>query len=405
MAYKKFKNNDIFYNTLELHPECDFVVYDSRIYLNDRGLIVGASASNAGDIPTGHVSLYELNVDRATGNKIYPYITKNSSLSSFKTVSTSNFNSSFAYGNIISSSYPMSSSIVREFFGFVATSRTGSANHLTALVNTLDYYQAMSNHYAFDGPKGNKGTQNVNLISIPSIIYGSQIKKGTVDLRFYVSGTLIGQLTDPNRNGELIQVGPSDSEESGSVAGVVLYNEGFIILTGSWNLSAGVYANFAGEKYTGGASAVAPKWIYFGAGANDGIAGGTGNIYSSSFGLNFKGTTNVQTLTMFAHAQKGEFNHSNNPTFKASGSDGGLPLHSPTPSTSSMGYVEASNIGIRNIASSSYPDPTGSFKKITYISSIGIYDDKKNLIGIAKIATPVKKTEDREFTFKLKLDI
>ena len=84
----------------------------------------------------------------------------------------------------------MSSSIVREFFGFTSTSRTGSANHLTALINTLDYYQAMSSHYAFDGPEGNKGTQNVNLISIPSIIYGSQIKKGTVDLRFYVSGTL-----------------------------------------------------------------------------------------------------------------------------------------------------------------------------------------------------------------------
>ena len=74
MAYKKFKNNDIFYNTLELHPECDFIIYDSRIYLNDRGLVVGAFASNAGDIPTGHVSLYEINVDRATGNKIYPYI-------------------------------------------------------------------------------------------------------------------------------------------------------------------------------------------------------------------------------------------------------------------------------------------------------------------------------------------
>ena len=43
-----------------------------------------------------------------------------------------------------------------------------------------------------------------------------------------------------------------------------------------------------------------------------------------------------------------------------------------------------------------------SFKKTTYISSIGIYDENKNLIGIAKVATPVKKTEDREFTFKLK---
>jgi hypothetical protein len=60
---------------------------------------------------------------------------------------------------------------------------------------------------------------------------------------------------------------------------------------------------------------------------------------------------------------------------------------------------------IKNLVSSSYPDPTGSFEKTTYISKIGIYDDQKNLIGIASVATPVKKTLDRDLTFKLKLDI
>ena len=403
MAYKKFKSNDVFYNTLELHPECDFIIYDSKIYLNSRGAISGAFVSNAGDVPTGHVSLYEINVDRGSHiSGAYPFIAKGGTLSSFKTISTSDFNSSFAYGDKLTGSYPMSASIVREFFASTATSRTGSNNHITSLVNTLNYYQPMSNHYAFDGPLGDKGKFDINLISIPSIIFGSQIKKGTVDLRFYVSGTLIGQLKDANRDGELIQVGPTDSTESGSVAGVVLYNEGFVLLTGSWNMATGDYAGFPGEKYTG-ASALAPKWIYFGAGANDGIS--SANVVSSSFGLTFKGTTNTQTITMLAHAQKGELNHSNNPTFRASGSNSGLPSHSPAPTTSSMGYAEDGNLGIKNIVSSSYPDPTGSFKKITYISSIGIYDDKKNLIGIAKIATPVKKTEDREFTFKLKLDI
>ena len=38
------------------------------------------------------------------------------------------------------------------------------------------------------------------------------------------------------------------------------------------------------------------------------------------------------------------------------------------------------------------------------ISQIGLFDEERNLVGIAKLATPVKKTEDREFTFKLKLD-
>jgi len=28
-----------------------------------------------------------------------------------------------------------------------------------------------------------------------------------------------------------------------------------------------------------------------------------------------------------------------------------------------------------------------------------------NILGVAKVSKPVKKTEDREFSFKLKLDI
>ena len=34
-----------------------------------------------------------------------------------------------------------------------------------------------------------------------------------------------------------------------------------------------------------------------------------------------------------------------------------------------------------------------------------IYDKDKNLIAIASLANPVKKTETRDFMFKLKLDI
>ena len=390
MAYKKFKSNDLFYNTLEMHPQFDFAIYNSKIYLNNRGAITGAHVANAGDVPTGHVSLYELNVDRPDGEKIYPFTSKNGSLSSFKTITTTTFNE-YAYGTTISGSYPLSASIVREFFASTATSRTGTNNHLNSLYNTLNYYQPLSRHYAFSSSLGDKGTQDVNLISIPSIIFGSEVEKGTMDLKFYVSGTLIGQLKDQNRNGELIQVGPEGSVGSGSVAGVVLYNEGFVLLTGSWDIGAG----FAGEPYVGG-SPVVPKWIYFGKGANDGTA--TGTVISSSFGMTFKGTTKTQTITMLAHAQKGELNHSNNPTYLKFD-------QSKAPSSSSVAYVEKDNIAIKNIVSSSYSDPYADFKKTTYISSVAIYDENRNLIGIAKLATPVKKTEDLEYTIKMKLDI
>ena len=63
------------------------------------------------------------------------------------------------------------------------------------------------------------------------------------------------------------------------------------------------------------------------------------------------------------------------------------------------------NLLIKNSVSSSYNDPTGSFEKVTYISKIGIYDKDKNLIAIATPSTPIKKTQNRNLTFKLKLDI
>ena len=34
-----------------------------------------------------------------------------------------------------------------------------------------------------------------------------------------------------------------------------------------------------------------------------------------------------------------------------------------------------------------------------------VYDEDKNLIAIASLAKPVKKNEDRSYTFKLKLDM
>ena len=58
-----------------------------------------------------------------------------------------------------------------------------------------------------------------------------------------------------------------------------------------------------------------------------------------------------------------------------------------------------------NIVPSDYTDALPPMQKETYISKIALYDDQKNVVGYAKLATPVRKTEDREFIFKLKLDL
>ena len=73
--------------------------------------------------------------------------------------------------------------------------------------------------------------------------------------------------------------------------------------------------------------------------------------------------------------------------------------------TSSLSYVENDNTQIKNTISSSFCNYSASFAKQTFISKIGIYDKDRNLIAVANLAKPVKKLEDRDYTFKLKLDI
>ena len=385
MLYR-FKPSDLFYNRIKTHPHCDFFIYDRKVYYNNKPDIKGQFTSSI--YPTiGHVNINELNVDRTQQQLIYPFLTKQGSLTSFRTVTTSQFNSDFAYGDTITGSYPLEASVTYKQY-----QEGDPRRDINSIQNTLNYYSPISRHYEYDGRYGDKSTQVLGMIDIPSIFYGSRIKKGTVDCKFYVSGTLVGELQDINENGELIQTGPAGSNGSGSVAGVVLYNEGFLLLTGSWSLDDGHT-----EPYIVGELPVNPTWVYFGSTGGPGI---DENLHSSSFSLSFDGTNYVPTITMFAHAGQGELNHSNNPTYLKYGQEQKL-----IPITGSKAYKENTNIEIKNIVQSPYNDPTGSFQKQTYISKVGIYDEKRNLIAIAKLAKPLKKKQDTNFSFKIKLDL
>ena len=434
MSLKKFKLNEVFTNTMKLHPTCNFIIYDTKvIYNNIPHQTGGINSYKPADFSVrnvtsskGYISLYEYNIDRpevntnriigragsytsisssetATGDpltilldngRIYPWISKDSARSTFKTVlgfetgNKSEWSNEFIYGDVLVGTYPLAAAISREYItsSFVGRDATYYNPHYVALRNKLNYYSVMSQHYAVTSSYGNKDTQTLNLISIPSIFYGTQIKPGTISLKWYVTGSLQGELQDISQNGELIQVGPRGSTGSGSVAGVALYNDGILLLTGAWDLNATAYAlDAAGQK---------PSWIHYGVGANDGAS----PTPRASFTMDFKGTNETQVVTMFAHAKAGEVNYSTNPTFLKYGQDS-------TFYTSSAVYEENSEIELKNIASSSYSDYSASFERQVYVSRIGVYDKNKNLIAVATLSNPVLKKEAENISFKLKLDI
>ncbi len=433
MPLYPFRSNDIFRNQVKTHPRSDFWIYNRKIYYNNRGVDAGAFHSQSLHVEPGYVSLYEMNVDRnqnAAGQMIYPYITKESGISAFKTVSTTDFNAGYLYGEKISGQYPLSATIQIEDWKDtveahdIKTDLSVGRAHVLALQSTFNSYKPFSPHYAYSSSFGHKGQQALALVSIPSIFFGSSIRKGSVSLKFYITGTLAGELQDVNKNGELIQVSGSANAlglayGSGSVAGVVLYNEGFVALTGSWDLDPVHEDDYDGD--TGEDDS--PKWIYFGTSANPFPGGGPSyggttrgsdpaeSVTSTAWQLSFEGVNYIPALTMFAHAPRGMLNHSNNPTYKEFGQS----TYTDVAFSSSFQYYEPDSVTIKNTVSSSwevltasynteYQQNSASFRKQTFISKIGIYDEQKNLIAIAKLANPVRKTEADDFTFKLKLD-
>ena len=560
MPYYKFNEDDVFFNRIKAHPSCHFFSWKGGTYYNNQYSTSGAFNSpvgHAGDTGSrgsaprygtavtttgygaytssynsGYINLYEMNIDRyeqkhtldtkhineggwllikamdltgefaneMSSSLIFPFVTKDGSKNSLKSVAYDSYVEDFSMGDIISGSYPLTASLTRVFFEEGSSqppkeidpnphenTKHGSKTthyyqnkpqttvkikdltdpsqeetitdapklqkkYIQMLENTINFYRKWSPHftysssydpltgediaegasYAYEDSAWDKSYQALSLLDIPSIFFGSSIKKGTVNLKYYITGTLVGELKDSKRNGELIQIGPSGSFKSGSVAGIVLYNEGALILTGAWDLTKGHATTFTGpeglsrgefgpaleQDYRHWSSGDSPSWIYFGTGINDGypnhwdalqgaytINGLTykaldaASFHSSSFELAFSGTTYTPTITMMAHAKRGYLNWSNNPTYPNFS-------QSFSQSTSPTHYKENDIKTIKNTISSSFGCGfTGSFKKQTFINKVGIYDKNRNLIAIAKVATPVRKLETDEYTFKLKLDI
>ncbi len=392
--YHKFEKSDIFRNRIKVFPKVSFLIWSGSIYYNEEN----QSAQNY-HTPNGKINLHEINVNRnlvsssTDSQMVYPFVSKNGSFSSFKTISTDSFNNDFVYGDILSGSYPMLAGISVDKYG--TTFSADKKKVLYALESTLNYHTVLSPHYAYSSSLGNKPDQKLNIVSIPSIFYGSSIQKGSIRLKYYVTGTLLAEAADTKRNGVLYQTSGSTT---GQEIGVALYNEGFLVLTSSspiFSEASGGSAHM--EMYdplnadSSFPSATSASWYNFGA------TGSAANAPSSSYSIEFNGQDYVNTVTMFAHAKENELNFSNNPTFLS-----GTMLR--TFSSSFIFHEDARN-EIKNIVSSSHTNYSASFKPVTYISKIGIYDKDKNLIAIAGVANPVRKLEERSYTFKLKLDI
>ena len=402
MKYYEFSEDDKFINTFKAHPQFNHYAVSGTVYYNSAPIFSGSNRDNILSVTGSGVSLYEMNVDRS-GSYINAFIVKDGTRMGFKspnvTTEQENINwNALQYGTTITRNYPMSASISRKLTTTTTHNNIVMNFTASALQTTATKYRFLSKHFELSSSLLGRDllTSDINFIYIPSIFYGSTIKRGSVRLDYYFTGSLIGSLVDTNGRGELIQVSGANSDQDGFVGGIIFYDEGIIMLTGSWDISDGANT----FKSSSAATAEYPAWKNYFNTINDGnepFTGSESNI-SASYGLSYQGLQTTEVMTLLAHAPAGEVNYSNNPTFQVSSST------YASYTTSSHGVFESPST-ITNVVSSSVQNHSASFEPTTYISKVGLYDEDNNLIGIAKIAKPIKKENRDSYTFKLKLDI
>ena len=98
-----------------------------------------------------------------------------------------------------------------------------------------------------------------------------------------------------------------------------------------------------------------------------------GGFRNAIHNISFNNTTELNSTIYFCRASHNEFNYSSNPTYIDS----------------------ASKIRVKE---SSLDEP------VTYITSIGLYSADNELLAVAKLSEPIKKTPENELTFRVRLD-
>lgn len=90
--------------------------------------------------------------------------------------------------------------------------------------------------------------------------------------------------------------------------------------------------------------------------------------------MTFQNITNINSTLVFCRATADEFNYSSNPTF-----------------TDADGKIVVID------------DPTTD-RTFSYITTVGLYDANDNLLAVAKMSRPIEKNDEKDLTFRVRLD-
>lgn len=210
-----------------------------------------------------------------------------------------------------------------------------------SILNLYSYYSLIDTQYTASFT-GSASTR-FRVITIPEIYYDREILSGTFTASDLDSAGAQRVLYDNGRGGIY------SGSMTGTLVGNIFYSEGLVVLKG------------------GGLNTESPS--------ND-----FGEVSPTNFKwrVSFKGTHKIPVKIFRCRAPVGQLNGSTNPTYYRV-----------------LTGSEAPNRNEKEVVSP---------QQQTYITTIGLYDDDYGLVGLAKIAQPIKKEESQDILFRLRLD-
>jgi len=230
-------------------------------------------------------------------------------------------------------------------------------------------------------------------LTFSRLLVKDEIKKGSFEMTFLTGGS-----APPNTagapDGETAPLGvvtPLTYNDSGSTTsykvnspageygiiydvqgrkqGLIFYQAGVVVLTGSCMRGASVSTSDTNLGY---------PYASFDTGSVDRVLSGT-TIQNNSNAIRtrlknvqFNNSTELNSTIYFCRANHNEYNYSSNPT-----------------------YISSSKIVVKNVQQDS---------PVAYLTTVGLYSANNELLAVAKLSEPLKKSPSTELTIRVRLD-
>lgn len=238
-------------------------------------------------------------------------------------------------------------------------------------------------------------------VNFARLLQKDEIKKGSFNLQLGVSGSFMSGGADSTEFGELLTITDTNAATSYKVnspageyailyatgattpgdtsVGLLYYQAGVAVLTAS--IFQDSTTDSANSFITGSANskiAFTPSGDTVSAALKSvSISGSCDSFRHRVYDVDFNNTTELNSTVYFCRAGHNEFNYSSNPTYISSDA------------------ATQSQIRVKN---SSLDQP------VSYITTIGLYSADNELLAVAKVSEPLKKTPDTELTLRVRLD-